>query len=131
MSVVARRRSEIDGQQIAECVGQSDVGVDGSSYEWPRPVYDGAWVDTDGVLWRMRGGQLDARQVRRLLKRPNLRVVWAYELAVVLVHGSAREELIAKIEGHFVGHAPPHSSFELGDFRDADHRVMLLIQESC
>jgi hypothetical protein len=98
---------------------------------WPRPVHDREWIDADGTAWRMRGVPLDAKQAERLLKRPDVHVVRAYELNVAKVRGVERDALLARVEEFFAGNAPPNSEFELGDFRDQNHRVTLMIQESC
>lgn len=98
---------------------------------WPRPVHDREWVDLDGTLWRMRGGPMDAKQARRLMRRPGVHVARAYELAVVEVRGAERDALLARVEEFFAGSAPPDSVFEIGDFRDQNQRVTLMVQESC
>ena len=79
----------------------------------------------------MRGGPLDVKQARRLVKRPDVHVVRAYELNVAEVRGAERDALLARVEEFFAGNAPPYSEFELGDFRDQNHRVTLMVQESC
>jgi hypothetical protein len=127
---VARRRSK-SADEVAGAVTQSSIGPGGQSYVWPRPVYDGAWVDTDGRAWRMRGNALDAKQARKLMRRSDVRVVLAYDVDVVEVRGAEREDLFARVEDFLEGNEPAHSRFELGDFRDPDHRVMLMVQESC
>ena len=101
----------------------------GGSVLWSRPVHDREWVDADGKAWRMRGGPLEARQARRLMKRPDVHVVRAFE-HVAEVHGAERDALLARVEEFFAGNAPVQSEFELGDFRDQDHRVTLMVQES-
>jgi hypothetical protein len=95
---------------------------------WPRPVHDREWVDAEGTSWRIRGGDLDQKQFRRLLKRPDVHVVRAYELYVAEVHDVEREALLARVEEYFRGQAPRYTDFELGDFRDATHRVVLIVQ---
>lgn len=98
---------------------------------WPRPVHDRTWIDVDRSVWRMRGGPLDAKQARRLMGRPDVHVVHAYELNVAEVRGAERDALVARVEELLAGNAPPSSDFELGDFRDQNRRVTLMIQESC
>ena len=71
------------------------------------------------------------KQFRRLLKRPDVHVVRAYELDVAEVHDVEREALLTRVEEYFRGQASRYSEFELGDFRDATHRVVLMVQESC
>jgi hypothetical protein len=109
-------------------VSQADVGPDDQVVYWPRPVHDREWVDAEGTSWRIRGGDLDQKQFRRLLKRPDVHVVRAYELYVAEVHDVEREALLARVEEYFRGQAPRYTDFELGDFRDATHRVVLIVQ---
>jgi hypothetical protein len=130
MPFVVRRRSK-SADEVAAAVTQSSIGPGGQSYVWPRPVYDGAWVDTEGSAWRMRGSALDAKQARKLMSRSDVHVVLAYDVDVVEVRGAERENLLARVDEFLDGNEPAHSRFELGDFRDPDHRVMFMIQESC
>lgn len=116
---------------MAKEVRQSDATPDGSFVEWPRPVYDRGWVDPDGITWRMRGKALGSKAARRLMRRPNVRVVHAYGLDVVQIDGEVKDALLARVLEYLHGDAPPHSVFEMGDFRDQEHRVMLVVQESC
>src|SRR5690349_21251898 len=111
--------------------GDGAPEVSGGWLRWPRPVDDRQWVDVDGSVWRMRGGPLDAKQARRFIMRPEVHVVRAYELDVAEVRGAERDDLLARVEEFFAGNAPTHSEFELGDFRDQNHRVTLMVQESC
>ena len=121
-------RSASDG--VAR-VSQADVGPDNQVVYWPWPVHDREWVDAEGTPWRLRGGDLDQEQFRRLLKHPDVHVVRAYGLDVTELHDGEREALLSRVEEYFRGQAPPHSEFELGDFRDATQRVVLMVQESC
>jgi hypothetical protein len=107
------------------------VGPAGQSDVWPRPVYDGTWVDAEGTAWRMRGGALDAKGARKLMRRSDVRVVLAYSLEVAEVLGAERDDLLSRVEEFLQGRAAVHSRFEMGDFRDPQRRVMLLVQESC
>ena len=125
--------SEKKSRQSDE-IGAGGDGVlesSGGWLTWPRPLHDREWVDNDGSAWRMRGGPLDAKQARRLMRRADVHVVRAYELTVAEVRGAERDALLARVEEFFAGNAPRYSEFELGDFRDQDHRVTLMIQESC
>jgi hypothetical protein len=84
------------GQKKFDEISARGDGVPESSagwLTWPRPVHDREWVDVDGSAWRMRGGPLDARQARRLMKRPDIHVVRAYELNVAEVRGAERDAL--------------------------------------
>jgi hypothetical protein len=124
--------NEGDGPAVAGMDGRRiDDGDEGAGGTWPRPVHDRKWVDDDGIVWRMRGGPLDAKQARRLMKRQAVHVVRAYEVSVAEVRGAERDALLARVEEFFAGNAPPYSKFELGDFRDQNHRATLIVQESC
>jgi hypothetical protein len=103
----------------------------GDTQYWPRPVRDREWIDADGTAWRMRGGQLHAMQARRLMKRSDVHVVRAYGMEVGEVLGAARDALLARVDDFLAGKAPTHTEFKLGDFRDPNHRVVLMVQESC
>jgi hypothetical protein len=125
------------GQKKSRRFGEVSARGDGAPESiggwltWPRPVHDREWVDADGSVWRMRGGPLDAKHARRLMKRPHVHVVHAYEFNVAEVRGAQRDALLARVEEFFAGNAPPYSEFELGDFRDKNRRVKLMVQESC
>ena len=112
-------------------VGPPDVAAESARVQWPRPVHDREWSDSDGTAWRMRGRPLEAMQALRLMTRSDVHVVRAYGLEIVEVRGGERLDLLARIEEFFAGNAPPFSDFEFGEFRDRDHRVMLMVQETC
>ena len=129
MGLVGEKKSrQLDGISAR---GEGVPEPSGGWLMWPRPLHDRDWVDTDGSVWRMRGGPLDAKQARRLMKRPDVHVVRAYEDTVAEVRGPERDALLTRVEEFFAGNAPPYSEFELGDFRGQNQRVTLMIQESC
>src|SRR6266511_96679 len=104
-----------------------------NAQSWPQPIHDGHWTDDNGAHWYIRGGraQLPHRVLRRLLKRPDLRVLHAYGPHPIEVSGTERKAFLQRVERYFTGEAPPHSEFRLAEFRDDDHRVMLVIEEAC
>jgi hypothetical protein len=55
----------------------------------------------------------------------------AHGMDVAEVIGAKRDVLLARVEEFLAGKAPAHSEFELGDFRDEDHRTVLMVEESC
>jgi hypothetical protein len=124
-------RIELVGPKKSRSFRNTDVGPADLAAEWPRPVHDRQWIDSDGTSWRMRGRPLQAKQARRLTRRADVQVVRAYGFEVVEVLGGERDALLTRIEEFFAGQAPPFSNFILGEFRDRDHRVMLMVQESC
>jgi hypothetical protein len=99
---------------------------------WPQPISDGHWTDEGGTRWHIRGGAGRPRPVpRRLLKRPELRILHAYGPHPTEVFGAEREALLERVERYFTGESPPHSEFWLAEFRDDDRNVMLVIEEAC
>ena len=64
---MGKKKPRSDGVSAAR-VSQADVGPDNQVVYWPRPVSDREWVDAEGTSWHMRGGDLDQKQFRRLLK---------------------------------------------------------------
>ncbi len=99
---------------------------------WPQPIRDGHWTDGNGTHWHIRGGAGLPRVVlRRLLKRPDLRVLHAYGPHPAEVSDAEREALLERVERYFAGEASPHSEFWLAEFRDDDRHVMLVIEEAC
>lgn len=117
--------------KMTKKVRQTDELPDGSSLEWPRPVYDREWTDARGTTWRMRGGELHGRAARRMVRRSDVVVLHAYGLDVVIVEGDEKSALLDRVEDYLRGKAPEYSVFELADFRDSDRNVMLAVQESC
>jgi hypothetical protein len=116
---------------MAKKIRQSNDLPDGTSLEWPRPVYDRAWTDDRGTTWSMRGPELDGKAARRMVRRSDVVVLHAYGLDVAVVEGAGKTALLLRVEAYLKGRAPAFSAFELGDFRDSEGHVMLVIQESC
>jgi hypothetical protein len=114
-------------------VGSSSQAARPDARPWPQPIREGRWTDDDGSRWHIRGGQgqLPHRVLRRLLNHPDLRVLHVYGLHPTQVSGTEREALLERVERYFAGEAPPYSEFRLAEFRDDDHRVMLVIEEAC
>jgi hypothetical protein len=99
---------------------------------WPQPIRAGHWIDDSGTDWHLRGGGgLTHPVLRRLLKRPDLRILHAYGVRPREVSGAERAALLARVERYLAGEAPPRSEFRLAEFRDDDRHVMLVIEEDC
>jgi uncharacterized protein YbgA (DUF1722 family) len=69
--------------------------------------------------------------LRRLLNRPDVRILHAYGPHPTEVSGPEREALLERVERYLAGEAPPHSAFWLAEFRDDNHHAMLVIEEAC
>lgn len=118
-------------RQTAAVRSNSDVGPDGEQQMWPSPIRAREWVDPGGIRWHMRGGTRGQRQMRRLLKRPDVRALHVYGTEPSEVSGQELESLITGIEECFRGQAAPTTDFRVADFRDSDHHVLVVVEESC
>jgi hypothetical protein len=98
--------------------------------EHPRLLRDREWTDPGGTQWRMRGGQLDPKQARRLLRRDGVRVLLVNSPYPELV-GDDLGNLRSRLEDFWAGGAQPMADFIAGDFRNDDRDVLVVIQESC
>lgn len=79
----------------------------------------------------MRGGQLDPKQARRLLRRDGIRVLLINSPDPELVEGDDLHALRARLEDFWSGSAQPMADFLVGDFRNRERDVLVVIQESC
>ena len=79
----------------------------------------------------MRGQELDERASRRLLKRPGVRVLHVSGPEPTLLEGAELDDVMVRLDKLTAGLAQPHSDFRIADFRDNDHNVMAVVEESC
>lgn len=79
----------------------------------------------------MRGGELPPAQARRLLRREGIRVLLVNSPDPELIEGSDREDLRSRLEDFWSGRPDPMTDFVVGDFRNADREVMVVVQQSC
>jgi hypothetical protein len=86
---------------------------------WPQPIREGRWTDDRGTQWHIRGRGTPSPRglLRRLLKRPDLRVLHAYGPQPTEVSGPQQQALLQRVERYFAGEGPPHSEFWLAEFR--------------
>lgn len=98
---------------------------------WPRLIHDRQWIDPAGTRWHIRGGALDGRAARKLLKRSDVRVLHVNGPEPRLVDGADRQALMARLEAFFAVKAGPYSRFQVGDFRDDARHIMAVVEESC
>lgn len=114
-------------------VGSAPKGERIGPEPWPRLIGDGHWTDDGGTQWHIRGRRDEPprRVLRRLLKRPDLRVLHSYGPYPAEVPGAERQALLERVERYFAGEAPPHRTFWLAEFRDENGHIMLVIEEAC
>lgn len=74
----------------------------------------------------MRGGTLNRRQLRRLLKRPDVRAPCLCPEPSE-VSSQKLESLLGRIEEFFHGQAAPTTDL----FRDSNQHVLVVVEESC
>lgn len=99
--------------------------------EHPRLLRDREWTGPDGTHWRMRGSELDPKQARRLLRRHGIRVLLVNSPDPELVAEDDLEDLRCRVEDFWSGRAHPMADFLVGDFRNEERGVLVVIQESC
>ena len=118
---------------LASEAGSAPKAEPTAAEPWPQPIREGRWTDDSGTQWhiRGRGTQPPRGLLRRLLKRPDLRILHAYGPQPTEVSDTQRQALLDRVERYFAGQAPPHSQFWLAEFRDDDRHVMLVIEEAC
>lgn len=106
--------------------------LEGATFEVPQLVWAKAWIDVSGAVWRSRGaGLLEPKRARKLLERSDVRVLHVYDGNVHEHMGEDRDGLIAEVSQYWAGLADPMASFDIREFRNAEHGVMVLIQEHC
>lgn len=108
----------------------STVGPDGEQM-WPSPIRDGEWLDAEGVRWRIRGHPIGERETRRLLKRPELRVLHVFGEQPREVTGSDLARVLQDLATFHRGEASPYADFCVAEFRDEERRPLLVVEESC
>lgn len=103
-------------------------GPDGEE-AWPSPIRDREWLDPEGKRWRMRGQAIGQREVRRLLKRDDLRVLHVYGLEPKELAGEEREALLRDLHAFYEGEASPYADFRVADFRDEGRHPLLVVED--
>ncbi|AFU00471.1 hypothetical protein [Nocardia brasiliensis] len=102
-----------------------------ANYESPRPTKR-FWTDQNGTTWRRRGRDLLVpSRARRLLQNPDTVVFHDYIGAAHEVVGQERADLVHEVEEFCADRAHARALFLLTEFRDTDHRVMVMIEEHC
>lgn len=79
----------------------------------------------------MRGGPIGEREVRRLLRRPNVRVLHVYGTESLEVPAKEASEVLSALQVFYDGRAQPFADFVVADFRSRNHGVLVVIEESC
>ncbi|MEU7145572.1 hypothetical protein ABZ942_39430 [Nocardia sp. NPDC046473] len=70
-------------------------------------------------------------RARRLLRRPDTIVYHVYVGPAHEHVGEERDDLVRRLEEFWAGRAQPMADFFLTEFRDSDHRVLVMIVEHC
>jgi hypothetical protein len=101
--------------------------------EYHQPIRERAYVDTDGVRWNLRRGELRWKRVERLAADPALGMLWVYADTIREIPVDERPEVLRRIRPYVEGRAdgPGHTDFRIGEFRDGGYRSLLIIEESC
>jgi hypothetical protein len=104
----------------------------GQKIEYLQPLASGEFTDAVGVLWRIRGGELSWTRIARLVRDPQTSVVHVYLNDVRTIAPEDREAFLQKISWYVAGPVPDdHTEFRVAEFKDDDHRSMILVEETC
>jgi len=96
------------------------------------PIGEREWFDEAGNRWHMRGRRLHGKQLRHLLKHPELRLAHCYWGRETIVTGAARDGLIARVRAFLEDETSlGGGGFEFAEFRDGEGNRMLMVEESC
>jgi hypothetical protein len=99
----------------------------------PSLVHEREWIDdVTGACWHKRGDLLELRDLRRLRKHPDLMVLHVDGPDEPReVDEAERDDLLDRVHDYF--RAPDASAWDflVAEFRDDDHRILLVVDESC
>ncbi|MGW5364079.1 hypothetical protein [Actinopolymorpha pittospori] len=133
------RRKRADRQatfaEIVETAVAADPGPHGEPLVFPCPLGDGHYEDGHGVQWRLRGGALKVSRVEHLMRDPSVRVLHQYLSEIRDVPLADRPALMTKIRPYLKGAEEPspgdRTDFCVGEFKDDQHRSLLIIEDRC
>jgi hypothetical protein len=138
MGCMGRRRDRDQREAFAEVVAETVGALPGSGepMEIRSPIRDREFVDEGGTRWQLRGGELRWNRVERLIRDPQVPVLHVYLDEVSEVPGAERENVLARIRPYLKSAGDgstrsDHTDFVAAEFKDAGHRSMLVIEESC
>lgn len=122
----------------ATAVQQEPTSSGTDEVVWPSPIYDGEWVDADGIRWHRRGeGQpVTTKRVHQLLRSPEVRVLLFYGPdAPTEVASPDREALWQRMRPYLFRPvtlaSKDHTFFNAAEFKDDRRRLLLVIEEHC
>lgn len=96
------------------------------------PIGEREWFDDAEHRWHMRGGPLDAKRLRSILKDPELSVAHFYWGRETTLTGAARDDLVARVLAFIEDETSlGGGGFDLAEFRDDDGKRLLVVEESC
>lgn len=139
MGCMGRRRDRDQRDAFAEVVAETagaSPGSGGEPMEIRSPIRDREFVDEGGTRWQLRGGELRWNRVERLIRDPQVPVLHVYLDEVSEVPGAEREKVLARIRPYLKSagdglRRSDHTDFVAAEFKGADRRSMLVIEESC
>ncbi|MEV8376414.1 hypothetical protein AB0P21_26970 [Kribbella sp. NPDC056861] len=120
---------------IVEEVTAATSGPAGPPIVWCQPIEDGEYVDEADIRWELRGGELPWKRIERLFRDPHVRVLRAYqdEIRDVAVEDRARFAAMIRpyLDGTLSREVGDFTDFEVGEFKDDQHRSLLFVEVSC
>lgn len=104
-----------------------------------RPVYSpltsGEYTGSDGTRWTTRGGELGWARIKHLVLDVEVPVVHSYLGEVREIGDAERPALLERIQPFLTGGRIPKSErftdFRTVEFKDEQHRSLLVIEQYC
>ena len=98
----------------------------------PNPLHEREWTDESGAIWRMRGVDvLSVKRARQLFRSPDVLLVHLYDGDAHVHTGPDRDGLVEEIEQVWRGEDDQMHRFEVGEFRNVEHREIVFVVEDC
>ncbi|GAA2760084.1 hypothetical protein [Actinopolymorpha rutila] len=121
--------------EVVEAVVAADPGPHAEWIPFRSALEDGEYTDERGVQWHLRRGELKVSRVEHLMRDPHVRVLHCQGSDVRDVPMGEREALLVTIRPYLKGVKRPspgdYTDYFLGEFKDDNHRSLLIIEEQC
>lgn len=99
------------------------------------PLTSGEYTGSDGTRWTARGGELGWSRIRHLILDTEVSVVRCYLGEIDEVSEADRVAFLERIKPFLTGGRVPKSErytdFRALEFKDGQHRSLLVVEEFC
>lgn len=99
------------------------------------PINEGEYTDKYGVRWQLRGGELRWARIQHLILDHRVAVLHAYDGELHEIADDDRADFLSAVRPYLKGvHIPPpgdYTDYIAAEFKDDQHRSLLVIEEFC